>query len=193
MTSKVCSEAGREAISDDRLDDILNEHWNYQGVPSVRHIINAMRAAVDEGLVSGAAVQEPALFVAKSDLNKLARDKTFHISAIGVREGRFNTALYAAPVPRQAEAMPGDLPKLPSHITDAIIDYGNARADNRDGEANADLAYAISAIRALLTASTPATTAGALDSGEPDAAQKAEHLESYYGSVVNGRRRDRSI
>jgi hypothetical protein len=48
-------------------------------------------------------------------------------------------------------------------------------------------------LQALTAASTPATTAGAMDSGEPDAAQKAEHLESYYGSVVNGRRRDRSI
>jgi hypothetical protein len=46
---------------------------------------------------------------------------------------------------------------VPNHIVDAIIDYGNARADSRDSEANKDLSYAIKSIRALLTAARPAS------------------------------------
>jgi hypothetical protein len=41
---------GAASLSDEQLDDILNEHWNYQGVPRVSHIIDAMRAAISVAL-----------------------------------------------------------------------------------------------------------------------------------------------
>ncbi|KVV40897.1 hypothetical protein WT27_13295 [Burkholderia territorii] len=36
-------------------------------------------------------------YIAKSDLNKIQRDRTFHVNVIGVCKGRFNTALFAGP------------------------------------------------------------------------------------------------
>ncbi|MGN8188573.1 hypothetical protein ACTJLD_21555 [Burkholderia sp. 22088] len=43
-------------------------------------------------------------YIAKADLNRIQKDRTFHVSVIGVKEGRFNTALFAAPQPAQADA-----------------------------------------------------------------------------------------
>ncbi|WP_175777611.1 hypothetical protein [Burkholderia anthina] len=34
------------ALTDEQLDDILREHWSYQGVPSEEDIRSAMRAAI---------------------------------------------------------------------------------------------------------------------------------------------------
>ncbi|KKI36100.1 hypothetical protein VI03_25320 [Burkholderia vietnamiensis] len=56
----------------------------------------ALRRAIEESR-SPAMAAEAVAYIAKSDLNKIQRDRTFHVSVIGVCEGRFNTALFAGP------------------------------------------------------------------------------------------------
>jgi hypothetical protein len=121
--------------------------------------LKSAEAAYEAALASGAAVQEPFGCIGRADFEK--RDPTI----VGVKLHDDDVALYAAPVPRQAGAMPElvvDALRSAQRFIRNGVEFGYIRMPDADCPDPAhDTPKNIDAALALLSASTPATTVGA--------------------------------
>jgi hypothetical protein len=163
-TTKAGSEAGREAFEawarDEGINTTNNAHTDGYAFPVARASWKAWQAC----LASGAAVQEPVAWTPDYIIREIADGRNISSARLSRKQTvDCDSPLYAAPVPRQAEAV----------LTDEWLEKAADlfKRCNMWPETTGDGFMALLELRnhveSLLAASTPATTAGAQPSGFP--------------------------